>query len=45
LGVSGGNEFPANALASADRLFINDGKGNFSFSEDAFPRNMKINPA
>jgi hypothetical protein len=34
--VSGGNEFPANALASADRLFINDGKGNFSFSEDAF---------
>lgn len=28
--VSGGNEMPANDVASADRLFLNDGKGHFS---------------
>jgi enediyne biosynthesis protein E4 len=36
--VSGGNEMPANVLASADRLFINDGKGRFSFSAGSIPR-------
>lgn len=34
--VSGGNEIPANDIANADRLFINDGKGHFSFSAQAF---------
>ncbi len=28
--VSGGNEMPASPIASADRLFFNDGKGNFT---------------
>ena len=30
--TSGGNEFPLNAPDLADRLYINDGKGNFSKS-------------
>jgi enediyne biosynthesis protein E4 len=36
--VSGGNEIPANEIASADRLFINDGKGHFTFSPKAIPQ-------
>jgi enediyne biosynthesis protein E4 len=36
--VSGGNEMPTNDIASADRLFINDGKGHFSFSPKAIPQ-------
>lgn len=36
--VSGGNEMPVNEIASADRLFINDGKGHFSFSPTSIPR-------
>ncbi len=28
--VSGGNEFPENDVALQDRLYLNDGKGNFS---------------
>ncbi len=36
--VSGGNEMPANEIASADRLFINDGKGHFSYAEGSIPR-------
>jgi enediyne biosynthesis protein E4 len=36
--VSGGNEMPANDIASADRLYINDGKGHFSFSPKAIPQ-------
>ena len=39
--VSGGNEMPANAIASADRLFINDGKGHFSFSRGSIPRMLE----
>lgn len=34
--VTGGNEMPSSEIANADRLFINDGKGNFSFSRKAF---------
>jgi enediyne biosynthesis protein E4 len=36
--VSGGNEMPANDIASADRLYINDGKGHFNFSPKAIPQ-------
>lgn len=35
--VSGGNEMPVNILSSADRLFINDGKGNFSIAINNLP--------
>ena len=34
--VAGGNQLPLNQIANADRLYINDGKGNFSFSPNAF---------
>ena len=34
--VGGGNEIPSNAIANSDRLYINDGKGHFSFSAKAF---------
>lgn len=36
--VSGGNEMPANDIASADCLFLNDGKGHFSFAVKAIPQ-------
>lgn len=36
--VSGGNEMPMNDIASADRLFINDGKGHFNVSLKAIPQ-------
>ncbi len=36
--VSGGNEMPVNDISSADRLFINDGKGHFTFSPKAIPQ-------
>jgi len=36
--VSGGNEMPQNDIASADRLFINDGKGHFTFSPKSIPQ-------
>ena len=32
--VSGGNEAPVNALALADRLYLNDGKGHFKKATD-----------
>jgi hypothetical protein len=35
--VTGGNEMPTNDIASADRLYINDGKGHFTFSPKAIP--------
>lgn len=35
--VSGGNEMPANQKASADRLFINDGKGHFAILANSIP--------
>ena len=35
--VSGGNEPSPNTLAYADRLFINNGKGDFNLAENAIP--------
>lgn len=34
---SGGNEFSINSPALADRLYLNDGKGNFTKSPQLFP--------
>ncbi len=34
--ASGGNEFPASSSALFDRLYLNDGKGNFEKSSSAF---------
>ena len=35
--ASGGNEFPSSSSALADRLYINDGKGNFTKSRQILP--------
>ena len=35
--VSGGNEMPFSEISNADRLYLNDGKGNFAFSPKAIP--------
>ena len=35
--ASGGSEFPSTALALADRLYLNDGKGNFRKSDQTLP--------
>jgi hypothetical protein len=35
--TSGGNEFPSSSSALSDRLYINDGKGNFSKSTQILP--------
>lgn len=35
--VSGGNEMPQSEISNSDRLYINDGKGNFSFAGGAIP--------
>ncbi|NRB46837.1 MAG: VCBS repeat-containing protein [Saprospiraceae bacterium] len=35
--VSGGNEFAAGAQEYADRLYLNDGQGGFSYKEGALP--------
>jgi hypothetical protein len=35
--ASGGNEFASNDIALADRLYMNDGKGNFSKSPQILP--------
>lgn len=36
--VSGGNAFPLNDDRYQDRLYLNDGKGNFSYAPDALPK-------
>ena len=35
--ASGGNEFPSSSSALADRLYINDGRGNFTKSQQILP--------
>ncbi len=35
--ASGGNEFPSSSSALGDRLYLNDGIGNFSKSDQIFP--------
>ena len=37
--ASGGYENPANTEAYADKLYINDGKGNFTLDSTALPKN------
>lgn len=38
--VSGGSEFPAGNSLYQDRLYLNDGKGNFTRSQSALPKAM-----
>ncbi len=38
--ASGGNSNPANSEAYQDRLYINDGKGNFTLDLNALPKNF-----
>ena len=38
--ANGSNEFAANTKNYQDRLYINDGKGNFSFDGNALPQNF-----
>jgi enediyne biosynthesis protein E4 len=36
--VAGGNQLPVNEISNADRLFLNDGKGNFKVELNAIPQ-------
>jgi hypothetical protein len=38
--ASGGYETPANSPEYQDRLYLNDGKGNFTLATDALPTNF-----
>ena len=40
--VSGGTDYPQNSLYYADRLYMNDGKGNFEQHGDALPEHFEI---
>ncbi len=40
--VSGGNEFSGQAAPLQDRLYLNDGKGNFKKSENAIPSEFNV---
>lgn len=42
--VSGGNELPNGSPQLADRLYLNDGKGNFTRSDNSIP-SIKLNKA
>ena len=37
--VSGGNEFEPNSPILKDRIYVNDGRGYFSYSENSIPNN------
>ncbi|HMN90631.1 MAG TPA: VCBS repeat-containing protein [Saprospiraceae bacterium] len=41
--ASGGSEFPLSSTALADRLYLNDGRGNFRRSEQQLPGNQLVN--
>ena len=38
--VSGGNEFEPNTPILKDRVYVNDGNGSFSFSDESVPNNF-----
>jgi hypothetical protein len=38
--ASGGYQYAANTASYQDRLYINDGKGNFTLAPDALPKNF-----
>jgi enediyne biosynthesis protein E4 len=40
--ASGGNEFPSSSTALLDRLYFNDGRGNFTKSEQLLPTSQFI---
>jgi hypothetical protein len=37
---SGGNQFPTGSKMHQDRLYLNDGKGNFSYDKNILPENL-----